>query len=84
MPAVIEPSQHPVIFDSSWHSQGREVTLYSVQILTSYHMLPLAAKGMRFKNGGPVKFLNLTFKRKLSAEKWLEVLRPVVNQIRSN
>jgi hypothetical protein len=80
---VIQPTAIPVVFEG-WHKNGSDVTLYAVQVLTSYRMLGLAAKGMTFRQGtSPVRFLNQAFGRKLSATKWQDLLAPVVEQIKA-
>jgi hypothetical protein len=81
---VIDPTAIPVAFPASqgWHKDGRDVTLYAVQVLTAYRLLGLAAKGMTFRPASsPVRFLNQTFDRKLSAARWQELLAPVVQNI---
>ena len=81
---VINPFQHQVTFDPSWHSQGLEVTLPAISVLAAFHSLPLAAQGIQFGRGkGPVVYLNTAFGRRLTAAKWLELIRPVAKQIKS-
>jgi hypothetical protein len=84
MSTVINPTDFPVAFPASqgWHKDGRDVTLYAVQVLTAYRLLGLAAKGMTFRPASsPVRFLNQTFDRKLSAARWQELLESVVEDI---
>jgi hypothetical protein len=84
MTTVINPTDFPVAFPASqgWHKDGRDVTLYAVQVLTAYRLLGLAAKGMTFRPASsPVRFLNQTFDRKLSAARWQELLESVVEDI---
>ena len=81
---IINPWQHQVTFDPSWHSQDLEVTLPAISVLAAFRSLPLAAKGIRFGRGrGPVTYLNQAFNRRLTAAKWLELIRPVAEQIMS-
>jgi hypothetical protein len=66
--AVINPSAFPVVFPASqgWHKDGRDVTIYAIQLFSAYHLLSLAVKGMTFRPvSSPVRFLNQTFGRKL-------------------
>ena len=80
---VIQPTAIPVVFEG-WHKNGSDVTLYAVQVLSSYRMLGLAVKGMTFRPAtSPVRFLNQAFGRKLSAARWQELLTPVVEQIKA-
>jgi hypothetical protein len=84
MTTVINPTNFPVAFPASqgWHKDGRDVTLYAVQVLTAYRLLGLAAKGMTFRPASsPVRFLNQTFDRELSAARWQELLESVVEDI---
>lgn len=79
---VIDPTAIPVVFEG-WHRDGSDVTLYAVQVLAAYRMLPLAVKGMKFRAGSsPVTFLNRAFGCKLSAAIWQARLEPVAEQIR--
>ena len=80
---VINPSASPVVFEG-WHKDGRDVTLYAVQVLTAYRLLGLAVKGMTFRPASsPIRFFNQAFGRKLSAVKWQDLLTPVVEQIKA-
>jgi hypothetical protein len=80
---VINPSAMPVTFEG-WHKNGSDVTIHAIQVLSAYRLLPLASKGMKFRPAtSPVRFLNQTFGRKLSAERWQELLAPVVEQIKA-
>lgn len=84
MTTVINPTDFPVVFPAAqgWHRDGRDVTLYAVQVLTAYRLLGLAAKGMTFRPvSSPVRFLNTAFDRKFSAARWQELLEPVVEHI---
>lgn len=84
---VINPSAFPVTFPASqdWHRDGRDVTMYAAQLFTAYHLLGLAVKGMTFRPvSSPVRFLNQTFDRKLSAARWQELLAPVVEHVRES
>ncbi len=46
MTTVINPTDFPVAFPAAqgWHRDGRDVTLYAVQVLTAYRLLGLAAR----------------------------------------
>lgn len=77
---VIDPTASPVVFEG-WHRDGSDVTLYAVQVLTAYRMLPLASKGLKFRGGGPVQFLNKAFGTRQPAHVWEARLAPVVEQI---
>ena len=84
MTTVIHPTDIPVAFPASdgWHRDGRDVTLYAVQVLTAYRLIRLSLKGMGFRPASnPVRFLNQAFDRKWSAARWQELLEPVVEQI---
>jgi hypothetical protein len=84
---VINPSAFPVTFPASqdWHKDGRDVTIYAVQLFSAYHLLDLAVKGMTFRPvSSPVRFLNRTFDRKFSAARWQALLAPVVAEVRES
>lgn len=84
---VINPSAFPVVFPASqgWHKDDRDVTIYAVQLFSAYHLLSLAVKGMTFRPvSSPVRFLNQTFGRRLSAARWQEMLAPVVAEVRES
>jgi hypothetical protein len=84
---VIDPTAIPVAFPASqgWHKDGRDVTLYAVQVLAAYRLLGLAVKGMTFRPAtSPVRFFNQAFDRKLSAARWQELLAPVVDDIHAH
>ena len=84
---VIQPDAFPVTFPASqgWHKDGRDVTIYAIQLLTAHNLLGLAVKGMTFRPvSSPVRFLNQTFGRKLSAARWQELLAPVVEEVRES
>jgi hypothetical protein len=85
--SVINPSAFPVTFPASqdWHRDGRDVTIYAVQLFSAYHLLDLAVKGMTFRPvSSPVRFLNRTFDRKFSAARWQALLAPVVAEVRES
>ena len=82
--SVIHPAEFPVTFPASegWHVDGRDVTIYAIQLFAAYRLLRLAANGMTFRPAtSPVRFFNQTFGRKLSAKRWEEVLAPVVAEV---
>lgn len=84
---VIDPTAIPVVFPASqgWHKDGRDVTLYAVQVLAAYRLLGLAVKGMTFRPAtSPVRFFNQAFDRKMSAAGWQELLAPVVDDIHAH
>jgi hypothetical protein len=80
----INPAEHPVTFDASWHAQNREVTLSAVQVLAAFHAVRLARKGERQPQpcAQARQFLNRTFGRRLSADAWHAALIPAVLLIR--
>lgn len=83
---VVCPDQFPVTFPASqgWHKDGRDVTISAVQLFSAFHLLKLAAKGPGFRPASsPVRFLNQTFGRKLSATSWQAMLEPVVEEVRA-
>lgn len=82
----INPSEHPVIFDDSWHSAGIEVTLSAPQVYAAYHALRLARKGERqpLVCRQAVKFLNQTFGRRASAAAWFQNMAAVVCLLRQH
>jgi hypothetical protein len=87
MTTGFNPSNFPVVFPASqdWHKDGRDVTMYAAQLFTAYSLLGLAVKGMTFRPvSSPVRFLNRTFERKLSAARWQQLLAPVVEQVRES
>lgn len=84
---VICPEAFPVVFPASqgWHKDGRDVTIYAVQLFTAYRLLGLAAKGMTFRAvSSPVRFFNQAFGRKLSAARWHDLLAPVVAEVKES